>query len=302
MKIFLIAAAIVIILCLAAGYIAFYIACARRENSKVRTPEQLAAASRSRQWCEEHAAENVSIVSRDGLELKGVYIHAENSRGTIIMLHGYRTDCFSDFSGVYEYCHSLGYSLLCVSQRAHGKSGGNYISFGIKERFDCLDWATYVADRFGPEYNIFLCGLSMGCTTVLMSSGLPLPGNVRGMIADCGFISPLDQFAHMFKTRYHLPLHPIVDLADIFARLLGGFSFREYSSLQAMEKCRIPALFIHGESDRFVPMEHTVRNFRACQSEKRLFTVPGAGHGRSYITAPEQYRAELKAFLDKYTL
>lgn len=301
MKIFLIAVAGIIILCLTAGYTAFYIACAGREKAGKRPPEQPAAVSQKNQWLKSHDPEIVSIVSRDNIDLKGEYIHAENSRGTIILLHGYHTDCAGDFSGIYEYCYSLGYSLLCVSQRAHGNSGGKYICFGIKERFDCLDWVTYVADRFGAEHNIFLYGLSMGCTTVLMSSGLPLPDNVRGMIADCGFISPVEQFAHLFKTRYHIPLHPILELADIFARLLGGFSFKEYSTLKAMESCNTPVLFIHGESDHFVPMEHTVKNFRACHADKRLLTIPDAGHGRSYLTAPEQYRAELAAFLDKHS-
>lgn len=306
MKIFLLVLLVLVLLALAVGYTAFYIASVRRDKRQagkglVNLGGYKGQIAQGKQWFREMEPERVDIVAQDGVALAGLYLHAENSKGTVILMHGYRMDGYTDFSCVYKYYYDLGYSLLSVFQRAHGLSGGKYICFGIKERFDCRDWALYVADRFGPEHNIFLDGLSMGCTTVLMAAGLELPGNVRGIVADCGFTSPIDQFRHLFKTKYHLPLHPIIDLADIFARLMAGFSYKEYSTLEAMKSCAVPVLFLHGEDDKLVPMEHTVRAFRACSAEKKLITVPGAGHGMSYLTDREQCQRELKNFLDKYT-
>lgn len=306
MTIFLSALLVLVLAAACIGYTAFYIASVRSDKrvmgkGLVNLAQYKDMIAAGKQWFLDAQPEKVSIVSHDGLPLRGLYLHAENSKGTIILMHGYRMDGLTDFSCVYEYYHRLGYSLLNVFQRAHSFSGGKYICFGIKERYDCRDWATYVADRFGPEHDIFLDGLSMGCATVLMASGLELPGSVRGIIADCGYTSPIDQFEHLFKNKYRLPLHPIIDLADIFARLLAGFSYKEYSTLKAMEVCRIPVLFLHGEEDPLVPMEHTVRNFRACTAEKKLITVPGAGHGMSYLVATEQCQRELKAFLERYS-
>ena len=306
MEILLIAILILVLLALIAGYVAFSIASLRSDKHHmgkglVNLSQYKDMIADGKQWFLDAQPEKVSIVSHDGLPLRGLYLHRENSKGTVILMHGYRMDGLTDFSCVYKYYYELGYSLLNIFQRAHTHSGGRYIAFGVKERYDCRDWALYVADRFGPEHDIFLDGLSMGCATVLMASALELPKSVRGIIADCGYTSPIDQFEHLFKTKYHLPMHPIIDLADLWARLLGGFSYKECSTLQAMEKCRIPVLFIHGEEDPLVPMEHTVRNFRACSAEKKLITVPGAGHGMSYLVAMEQCQRELKEFLEKYS-
>ena len=39
-------------------------------------------------------------------------------------------------------------------------------------------------------------------------------------------------------------------------------------------------------------------NFDACASEKKLITVPGAGHGLCYSVAPEEYLQALRDFFD----
>ena len=65
---------------------------------------------------------------------------------------------------------------------------------------------------------------------------------------------------------------------------------------QALSQCRVPVLFIHGTDDRFVPVEMTYENYKACASPKRLLIVPGAQHGMSYPTDPRGYEAAVKAF------
>ena len=73
--------------------------------------------------------------------------------------------------------------------RAHGKSEGEYIGFGVLDRFDAKKWIDYAIERFGENVNIFLHGESMGGATVLMAGGLNLPKNVKGIISDCPITS-----------------------------------------------------------------------------------------------------------------
>ena len=302
MKIIIIAVILAILLFLLAGYIGFTIACFRRTGKIMGTGapslepylEQMDA---GRQWFLGMEPEKVEIVSHDGLRLSGLYLLNPEAKGTIILMHGYRMDGYTDFTCVYKKYYDLGYSLLNAFHRAHVDSEGEYITFGIKERFDCRDWAEYIADRFGPEHKIVLDGLSMGAATVLMATGLELPENVKGVIADCGFTSPWEQLLFVVKTKYHLPARPLMDSVDIFARLLGGFSFKEYSTLDAMKVNTVPILFIHGEADDFVPTYFSVRNFEACKAPKRLITVPNAAHGVSYLVDPDTCNAELDKFL-----
>ncbi len=303
MKIALIVIVLILLLLLLAGYIAFTVACYRRTGKIMGSgapnlapfKEQMEA---GRNWFLGMEPEKVEIVSHDGLRLRGLYLEHPKAKGTIILMHGYRMDGYTDFTCIYKHYYDLGYSLLNAFQRAHAESEGEYIAFGVKERYDCRDWCLYVADRFGTGHNVVLDGLSMGAATVLMATGLRLPENVKGVIADCGFTSPWDQIAHLMKTKYHLPVHPLLDLADLWAKILGRFSLKEYSTLDAMETNTLPILFLHGEADNFVPTSFSIRAFELCKAPKRLITIPGAAHGVSYLVDPETCDRELDAFLN----
>lgn len=296
---------VVILLLLTLGYAAFYLGIVRLplqpDIRKVKrlTPyvdEILDGA----QWFRDQGPERVVIRSRDSLRLVGYFLPAAEARGTLLLVHGYRSSPYIDFGIVYPYFHALGWNILTVFQRAHGESEGKYITFGIRERYDVRDWTLYLADRFGPEHRIVLDGVSMGSTSVLMSLGTGLPENVKCVIADCGFTSPYDEFLHVLKNRLRLPRQPLLFIAELFARCFAGFSFREYSTVTALRENRLPVLFVHGEQDSFVPVRFTVENYAACAGEKRLVTVPDAGHGGSYLLAREACQATLREFLETY--
>ena len=161
-------------------------------------------------------------------------------------------------------------------------------------------WSQYLLDRFGADHPVVLDGVSMGAASVLMSLGTGLPENVRGVIADCGFTSPYDEFAHVLKTRLHLPLHPIADIAQVFSRLFAGFDFRACSTVDALRQNPLPVLLVHGERDTFVPCRFSQENYEACAGDKKLIFVPEAGHGASYLIERERCQAELIAFLDRF--
>ncbi len=62
-----------------------------------------------------------------------------------------------------------GHNVLMIEERAHLESEGHTITFGIKERYDALDWIRYALQRFGEDTRIILVGISMGAATVLMA-------------------------------------------------------------------------------------------------------------------------------------
>jgi len=303
-KILLLALPVIVLALLAGAYIMFFTGIVRLPG-KARPPKVkwiLPFAEEIRggaEWFHAQDPQRVTISSYDGLQLVGWFLPAENARGTILLVHGYRSDHRCDFGIVYPYYHALGFNILAVDQRAHGESEGKYITFGIRERFDVRDWATYLFDRFGPDHPVVLDGISMGCTCVLMSLGTNLPENVAAVIADCGFTSPYDQFVHMFRTRFHLPLHPLMDIAEWYCRLFAGFSFREYSTLTALQQSTLPVIFFHGSRDSFVLPRFSEENFAACRGAKKLIIIPEAGHGGSYIMDRSGCQAALEQFLQE---
>ena len=304
MTVFLLVVLVLILLLLAIGYGAFFIACVRLpvtpspDKSKLLQPyaEQIKAGSRG---FLEQEPERIRIRSDDGLRLIGYFLPVRDANGTLVLVHGYRSDPFCDYGYSIEFYASLGWNILAVTQRAHGESEGKYITYGVKERFDVRDWALYLTDRFGPEHRIALVGISMGSSSVLMSLGTDLPSTVKCVVADCGFTSPYEEFAHVLRIR-HLPRRPLLDLADMFSRLFAGFGFQDYSTIDALKTNRLPVLFAHGEKDRLVPLRFTVENYAACTAEKRLITVPEAGHGTSYVFATETCQNAIRDFLNTY--
>lgn len=47
------------------------------------------------------------------------------------------------------------WNLLLATHRAHGESGGNYSSIGIKEQYDCLTCAQWADKQFGKLASIY---------------------------------------------------------------------------------------------------------------------------------------------------
>lgn len=59
-------------------------------------------------------------------------------------------------------------------------------------------------------------------------------------------------------------------------------------------------LFIHGSEDNFVHADMIYDVYEACNTEKEMLVVEGAGHGNSYNYDPENYFDKVFGFVDKY--
>lgn len=292
---------------LAGGYLGFQYACGRQEEPDWEDPASLEKSSYAEftesipvawRWLSDHGAQDVSVTSFDGLTLRGKWVPAPRPKATIILFHGYHTHYVHDFAGIFSMYHSVGLNLLLVRQRGHGESEGSYITFGVRERKDVAAWVDFHNRTHGMD-NVFLGGLSMGASTVLFAAGEDLPPNVRGITADCGFSSPAEILGHVIRKDYHLPSRLVVPLMELWARVLGGFSLYECSTRDILASSRIPVLFIHGKADTFVPCAMSQQGYDACQSEKELHLVEGAGHGRSYLFEPERLTKALVDFFNR---
>ena len=218
----------------------------------------------------------------------------------MLLCHGFHSSGLMDFSLVLRLFYENGCSVLLIDQRAHGRSEGKYIGYGVLERWDCQQWAWLLHAKLGGRLPIFLEGVSMGASTVMMASALPLPASVAGVIADCGYDSPWDELRHCMRQWYHLPAFPVLYGIDALCRVRAGYSLREMSAGRALAESELPLLLFHGGADTFVPPEMSERCLAAAAGEKRLVLVPGAGHGMSYPLDPRRCARELLDFVERY--
>lgn len=242
--------------------------------------------------------ELVEITSHDGERLVGHWYPCEKAERIIVAMHGWRSYWAKDFGAIAEFWHKNGCSVLYAEQRGQHNSGGAYMGFGLIERYDCVDWVHWLnQNRNGEEIPIYLAGISMGASTVLMAAGLELPENVCGIIADCGFTSPHAIWKHVVENNMHLSYRRLrMAVADAYCKQKIQMTANEYSTVEAMKQCNVPVLFIHGTDDHFVPVEMTYENYKACVAPKYLHIVPGAEHGMSYFVDRAGYEEAVKAF------
>ncbi len=235
------------------------------------------------------------ILARDGVPLHGRYYAVCEDAPTHILLHGYRGS-YQDMCGCFKIAKELGHNVLIVNQRAHGKSGGRVITFGVRERRDCVDWARFITEK-SPDSPIVLWGISMGAATVLMASSLDLPREVVGVIADCPYTSADAIIRTVCRRNLRLPPTLAMPLVRLSAWLYGGFLLSDGNALAAVRQARVPVLFIHGDVDALVPCAMSRELAAVCGSRSTLVTVPAADHGIAYMTAPAAYTCAVNVFL-----
>lgn len=237
------------------------------------------------------------IQSEDGLKLHATWFPKDDCKKIVICFHGYTSQGMSDYIGLSGYYLKQGYSMLLVDERAHGQSEGKYIGFGCLDRKDAMKWIAHIVKECGDDVQILLHGTSMGGTTVLMTSGLELPPQVKGIISDCAFTSPKEVFTHVLKHMIHLPAFPIMQISEILNRRWAGYGLDECNAAREVKKAKVPILFIHGSADTFVPCSMCDEIYQNCSSPKQKLIVDDAAHAESYYKDTVAYDKALDVFI-----
>lgn len=241
--------------------------------------------------------EEVNIVSFDGLKLTGRYYHIDDSYPIQIQFHGYRGNAYRDMCGGNKLARENKFNTLVIDQRAHGKSKGHTITFGVKESRDCLSWINYVNQRFNNP-DIYLVGVSMGASTILLASQYDLTSNVKAIIADCPFSSTKQIIKKVVKD-LKLPVNLVYPFIALGAKVFGRFNINHGEVNKAIQKCKIPVLIIHGKDDELVPVDMAYLINENNKEMIQLEIFENAKHGVSYFADSERYISIVNEFINK---
>ncbi|MGN0467614.1 MAG: alpha/beta hydrolase [Acutalibacteraceae bacterium] len=254
------------------------------------------AQEETQNWLTQNS-KDLYITSKDGLKLHALL--AQNSSQTnkyAVICHGY-TSRASHMSRYAKNFFDLGFSVLAVDARAHGESEGTKRGMGYLERKDLLLWIDELI-KINQNAQIVLYGVSMGAATVMMTAGeKELPKNVKCIIEDCGYTSVYDEIGSQIERYTHLPAFPIADAGSVVTKIRAGYSFREASCVEAVKRCNIPILFIHGSKDKFVPFSMLDELYSAANEPKQKLVIEGAGHANASTKDPELYWKTVLSFL-----
>ncbi|SDA59124.1 hypothetical protein SAMN02910275_01461 [Butyrivibrio sp. INlla18] len=248
-------------------------------------------------WVDSSAKEVVSISSSDGLNLVGdVFTTDANSHNWVIAIHGY-TGKRQQMYSYARYYAEQGYNVLTPDMRSHGDSEGKFIGMGWLDKEDVKLWIDHVLG-IDPDAQIILHGVSMGGATVMMTSGEDLPHNVKAIIDDCGYTSVWDEFTDEARYLFNISQFPILYTASAISKIRAGYTFQEASALEQVKNTSIPIFFIHGEEDNFVNTRMVYSLYDACNSQKDLYVVEGAGHGQALYMDPDKYFTKVFGFIN----
>jgi fermentation-respiration switch protein FrsA (DUF1100 family) len=243
--------------------------------------------------------EDITFPSReDHLMLHGWFLPSPDSEEVIIILHGAesnRCDINVNVMGIATALVAHDYNVLMFDFRGHGESEGERISAGYHEKKDLWGAVDFVRGR-GFE-KIGVLGFSMGAATALM--GAAEEPDIDCVVADSSFADMEGIMEGEFTERSRFPGFFITPVL-FMVKIMYGVDFSAVKPVESVpEIAPRPILFIHGEKDDFVPLDHTYRLYAASQNpDDILWIVPGAEHVKGYITRPTEYIEKITAFFD----
>ena len=260
--------------------------------------EQMMMWNEGLQWAEDNKQyRSEEDVMSERNHLFGEYYNF-GKRRTIIILPGRReTLQYSYFYGpVYQ---DLGFNILVVDKRAHGLSDGMYEDGGQHTYVDLFAWANLLKEKYNI-WDITLHGICIGSETCIHAfASEDCPDNITKMVADGMYRTFSETFKnHMKKDRR--TIFPNLQFTMMWAKHYTKADFTHNGPIKQIKKVTKPILLLYSEKDVFSTPEQANDLYKKCPSEhKKLVFFKKGRHSHVLYHNREQYRTEIKAFLDE---
>ena len=216
----------------------------------------------------------------DGISISCRFHPSSESAPSILFFHG-NGEVVYDYDGIAPLYNRVGINLFVADYRGYGQSGG------MPSFSNTVADAHIIFNYFGDSLRangysgpLFIMGRSLGSLSAVELAS-SYPQEMKGLILESGFASA--------------------------GRLLGYLSYAfqsphldefEKASLEQIRSITMPVLIIHGEYDEIIPHEQALVFYQNVGSEdKRLLTIPGAGHNDILLVGMEQYFSAIKEFV-----
>ncbi len=265
------------------------------KNSKLESyePYKKAVAEGEKFW--DSLNPETFFIKNGKTELKCEFYFCGSDK-SVVLPHGYHSDCYSR-SPDAEFYVKRGFNVLIYDQRAHGGSGGKFLTMGFMEKEDLLCCVSYLKKKTGGSSALFVDGISMGAATALLAAAKT--GDLTGVIADCGYSSAYELFSYQLKRFYRFFPFPLLNFLNMWCRIIAKFNLRDASPLKYAHKIAAPVLLIHGGKDDFVPKYMADKIFAALRCKKDLCISEKSGHALSRIEERERCEKKIGEFLDE---
>lgn len=221
--------------------------------------------------------QDVTLRTKDGVEISAWYIPADNARGFILFCHGNAGNISHRLDSIKIF-HRLGLGVLIFDYRGYGKSKGSPDEEGTYSDAEAA-WDYLVNILHVKPEKIVLFGRSLGSAVAVE---LALRRQAGAIIMESAFTSVPDLGKKFF------PLLPV--------SLISRY---HYESISKVERVEMPKLFIHSPDDEIVPYEQGARLFERARDPKEHLKITG-GHNEGFLLSGKIYVDGLDAFISEY--
>lgn len=241
-------------------------------------------------------SKQVSCLSFDDLKLAGLYFQPERDslHTTVIMLHGIRSSKEYYLAMAHELVRQ-GISVLLIDHRAHGKSEGDYCTFGVKEKYDVESWINFLTAQY-PKNKIGVWGQSLGGAIGLQAMEIDHRiqfGIIESTFSHLKTVGP-DYIERMFGVRWAW----LNNYLDWRIGNLGNFDTVLANPNAACKNITQPIIIVHGYEDKNIDISHGKQNFEALLTKnKRFIGVKDAGHANVWKKVSQTYFDDVIAFM-----
>jgi fermentation-respiration switch protein FrsA (DUF1100 family) len=242
---------------------------------------------------------DVSVTTSDGLKLVGWYIAPPKNGALIILLHGYKNNR-AEMLNEAEMLWRHGYGLLISAVRAHDRSEGERITFGINEMMDMEAWYQFLLTR--PEVNperIGMLGNSMGGQVAIHYAALN--PKIKAVATNCTFASLSDIVETGVRYFAGLPPFPFAPLMLWWGEREAGFKASQVDAAQWIGAISPRAVFLMvGGADAIISPASGQRLYAAAGHPKELWYDPLVPHAEFDSLRAAEFERRVSSFFDRY--
>ncbi len=219
-----------------------------------------------------------------------------NAKGTVILFHGIMGNKGMMIAEAGEFLLH-GYHVMLVDFRAHGNSGGNTTTIGIRESKEVKAAYDHVAGE--GEKNIFLYGVSMGAVVVSKAiSDFDL--KPAGVFLDMPFASMQSHLRARLRSMGFEKFieKPFAFFVNFWMGVERGIATFKYRTSNYVTAIHCPVLMQWGALDNIALRNETDEVYQAIAStKKKLVIYEHAGHESLLQNDPAKWRTEVEQFL-----
>lgn len=239
------------------------------------------------------------LKTTDSVNIRGIWVNTETDsvRGIMILVHGIG-DCKESFLALAKNLAERGIESVIFDGRAHGKSGGQYCTYGFKEKEDVSLIVDMIKNK-APNLSIGIWGHSLGGAIALQA--LERDKRIEFGIVQSTF-TQLDQVVLDYKKRflYGIGIKSISDVVLKEAGRVADFNPDLVKPIKSVANIEQPVFIGHGDADENISVKYGEALYDNLKSkEKQFFRVKGGGHNNLIDKGGVEYSDAIMAFVEK---